>query len=139
MHVTAPILPGLTLSLQVTQLVTAQTAAPTPYEDPESGIIFDTWASSSGSITFGVSLPEDALENDADEFIGYLVSSSFETSPTRKTLLTGDPKAMLRLRLVWTVFQRRYDQQPPAHGLPVRRRDSDQLCLGYWLRNASSI
>jgi cellobiose dehydrogenase (acceptor) len=56
------------------QLVLAQTSTPTPFEDPDTGIIFDTWKGTGADITFGVALPSDALDVDATEFIGYLVS-----------------------------------------------------------------
>lgn len=62
------------LTAAVTQLVSAQSSAPTPYEDPDTGIIFDTWTSPSSDITFGFALPTDALEVDATEYIGYIVS-----------------------------------------------------------------
>jgi hypothetical protein len=64
------------LTAAVTQLVSAQSSAPTPYEDPDTGIIFDTWTSPSSDITFGFALPTDALEVDATEYIGYLVSDN---------------------------------------------------------------
>ncbi|OTB00393.1 cellobiose dehydrogenase protein [Hypoxylon sp. CI-4A] len=64
-----------------------QDSGPTLYTDPDTGIIFDAWVvpdtadggsgiSIPGGFTFGLALPEDALATDADEFIGYIVSSS---------------------------------------------------------------
>jgi len=44
----------------------------TPYTDEETGIAFTTW--SVPDITYGLALPADALEKDATEFIGLLVS-----------------------------------------------------------------
>ncbi|KAL4742454.1 hypothetical protein BDV11DRAFT_180893 [Aspergillus similis] len=62
----------------------AQSGDPTVYTDPDTGIVFDTWtveaSSSSAGFTFGVALPEDALDTDATEFIGYLSCSSSSTS-----------------------------------------------------------
>lgn len=48
------------------------------YTDADTGIIFDTWSATStqtdGGLTVGFAFPEDALETDATEFIGLLVS-----------------------------------------------------------------
>ncbi|KAI1380835.1 hypothetical protein F4677DRAFT_199933 [Hypoxylon crocopeplum] len=41
-----------------------------PYTDPDTGIEFATWAQ--GGQTYGMALPEDALTNDASEYIGIL-------------------------------------------------------------------
>ncbi|KFH42728.1 Cellobiose dehydrogenase-like protein [Hapsidospora chrysogenum ATCC 11550] len=59
-----------------TQLVSAQSSTPTTYEDPDTGIIFDTWQSNNGDITFGFALPSDALDVDATEYIGLLRCNS---------------------------------------------------------------
>ncbi|KAL2755480.1 carbohydrate-binding module family 1 protein [Sodiomyces alcalophilus JCM 7366] len=42
----------------------------TPWTHPDSGIVYNTWTTSSG-MTFGMALPSDALTNDATEYIGY--------------------------------------------------------------------
>jgi hypothetical protein len=55
------------------QYASAQSSTPVVYEDPDTGIIFDTWAAS--GITFGFAFPADGQTNDADEFIGYIVCS----------------------------------------------------------------
>ncbi|KAL4807494.1 hypothetical protein BDV18DRAFT_135433 [Aspergillus unguis] len=61
----------------------AQSGDPTVYTDSDTGIVFNTWtvekSSSAAGFTFGVALPEDALDTDADEFIGYLSCSSAAT------------------------------------------------------------
>ncbi|OTB09082.1 carbohydrate-binding module family 1 protein [Hypoxylon sp. CI-4A] len=46
----------------------------TPYTDPDTGIEFGTWPSTSQ--TFGFTLPEDALTTDATEYIGILQCST---------------------------------------------------------------
>jgi cellobiose dehydrogenase (acceptor) len=56
------------------QYVAAQQSAPTPYTDPDTGIVFDTW--SAASITFGFSFPGDGQTTNADEFIGYISCAS---------------------------------------------------------------
>ncbi|KAL2826704.1 hypothetical protein BDW59DRAFT_145062 [Aspergillus cavernicola] len=65
----------------VIQPCLSQSNAPTLYTDPDTGIVFDTWTVAptvtSGGLTFGMALPEDALTTDATEFIGYLSCSSF--------------------------------------------------------------
>ncbi|KAI1369675.1 fungal cellulose binding domain-containing protein [Xylaria arbuscula] len=81
----------LTASLNV-QLCLGQSSAATVYTDSETGIIFDTWivpdkanggtSGTWGGMTMGVALPEDALDTDADEFIGYLQCSSNSTTLT---------------------------------------------------------
>ncbi|KAI1260951.1 hypothetical protein F5Y18DRAFT_431739 [Xylariaceae sp. FL1019] len=43
---------------------------PTPYTDPDTKIEFGTWVQ--GDMTIGMSLPGDALTNDATEYIGLL-------------------------------------------------------------------
>ncbi|RYP53579.1 hypothetical protein DL768_001443 [Monosporascus sp. mg162] len=62
-----------------------QSGTPTVYTDPDTGITFDTWIvpdrnsaprGTFGGMTFGVALPSNALEVDADEFIGILISSN---------------------------------------------------------------
>jgi len=45
------------------------------YTDEATGIEFKTWTAAEGApFTFGLTLPADALENDATEYIGLLVS-----------------------------------------------------------------
>lgn len=73
----------------------AQSSAPETFTDPETGIIFNTWGipngapQTQGGLTFGVALPQDALETDASEFIGYLVGPDRPGSPARSQLLTA--------------------------------------------------
>jgi Cytochrome domain of cellobiose dehydrogenase len=46
------------------------------YTDAKSGINFMTWSTglgTSGAFTFGLVLPQDALSNNATEYIGLLV------------------------------------------------------------------
>jgi cellobiose dehydrogenase (acceptor) len=56
----------------------AQNNAPVTFTDADSGIIFNSWGiadgapQTQGGFQFGVALPEDALETDASEFLGYL-------------------------------------------------------------------
>ncbi|RYP93295.1 hypothetical protein DL770_000584 [Monosporascus sp. CRB-9-2] len=94
-----------------------QSGTPTVYTDPDTGITFDTWIvpdrnsaprGTFGGMTFGVALPSDALEVDADEFIGILVippsvsswpyedevltSFRFATGYVAPQLYTGDAK-----------------------------------------------
>ncbi|KAH9908303.1 fungal cellulose binding domain-containing protein [Xylariomycetidae sp. FL2044] len=68
------------------QTCLGQSSTPTVYTDPETGIIFDTWlvpdSATEGGLTFGVALPEDALETDAEEFIGFLQCPSTSTTET---------------------------------------------------------
>ncbi|KAI8963724.1 hypothetical protein F5Y11DRAFT_135832 [Daldinia sp. FL1419] len=47
---------------------------PVKYTDPDTGIEFGTWVQ--GDQTFGLALPEDALTNDANEYIGILKCST---------------------------------------------------------------
>ena len=56
----------------------AQSGTPTAYTDPGTGITFDTWMDTSGTMTFGFAFPSNALTTDATEFIGILVSSELE-------------------------------------------------------------
>ncbi|KAL4752794.1 hypothetical protein BDW72DRAFT_191756 [Aspergillus terricola var. indicus] len=74
---------ALTLGLVATTLFSpahAQNPTGTPYTDKTTNITFSTWSipSSQSSelpaspITFGLTLPSNALETDADDFIGYL-------------------------------------------------------------------
>lgn len=67
----------------------AQDPLPTTYKDPKTGISFDTWnvpgSSGTAGLTFGMALPSTALEDDATEFIGYLV-----TLPTSRCILAAD-------------------------------------------------
>ncbi|KAG9255545.1 cellobiose dehydrogenase-like protein [Emericellopsis atlantica] len=81
------------------QLVLAQTSTPTTYEDPDTGIIFDTWKGTGADITFGVALPSDALDVDATELIGYLKCGgsgwcglSFNGIMTNSLLLAAYPQ-----------------------------------------------
>ena len=65
----------------------AQQSAPAKLTEAGSGITFDTWTvpdappigdsegpNTAGGLTFGMTLPPNSLNNDTDEFIGYLVS-----------------------------------------------------------------
>lgn len=58
------------------------------YTDADTGIIFNTWSASStqtdGGLTVGFAFPEDALETDATEYIGLLVS--LFATPSKATL-----------------------------------------------------
>ncbi|QKX62083.1 uncharacterized protein TRUGW13939_09239, partial [Talaromyces rugulosus] len=69
-----------TLHFPFIELCLAQSSTATVYEDPGTGITFDTWpvpsSSTQGGMTFGLTLPSDALTTDATEFIGYLQCSS---------------------------------------------------------------
>jgi cellobiose dehydrogenase (acceptor) len=49
-----------------------QSGAATIYKDLSTGIIFDTWSTSSG-MTLGLAIPQNGLSTDATEFIGILV------------------------------------------------------------------
>ncbi|SPO04774.1 probable cellobiose dehydrogenase [Cephalotrichum gorgonifer] len=53
----------------------AQSRTPVVYTDADTGIVFDTWATSTG-LTMGFAMPEDALTVDATEYIGLLTCSS---------------------------------------------------------------
>ncbi|CAG9989475.1 unnamed protein product [Clonostachys byssicola] len=69
-------LPTVLLALaQYAVHTAAQSSTPTPYTDPATGIVFDTWTASAG-MTFGFALPSDALTVDATEYIGYLKCNS---------------------------------------------------------------
>jgi len=57
------------LLLALAPFVSAQGPS-TVYEDPETGIIFDTW--SAAQMTWGYAFPADAATVDATEYIGYL-------------------------------------------------------------------
>ncbi|KAI1327173.1 carbohydrate-binding module family 1 protein [Xylariaceae sp. FL0255] len=83
----------LAVSLDI-QLGWAQSATPTTYTDPKTGIVFNNWivpdtasgtdeTSTWGGLTFGMALPSNALTTDATEFIGYL------QCPSNSTTLTG--------------------------------------------------
>ncbi|KAE8153816.1 hypothetical protein BDV25DRAFT_136566 [Aspergillus avenaceus] len=65
----------------------AQNPEATVYTDPGTGIIFDTWNiqgnSKAGGLTFGMALPETALESDASELIGYLNCGSQNSSTSK--------------------------------------------------------
>jgi cellobiose dehydrogenase (acceptor) len=56
----------------------AQNNAPVTFTDADSGIIFNSWGIANGApqtqggFQFGMALPENALETDASEFLGYL-------------------------------------------------------------------
>ncbi|KAI1336375.1 fungal cellulose binding domain-containing protein [Xylariaceae sp. FL0016] len=90
-----------------------QSSTPTVYTDTETGIIFDTWivpdtaigatgTSTWGGLTFGLALPEDALETDADEFIGFLQCGSNSTSLTGWCGLSlGGPMTNSLLLMAW--------------------------------------
>ena len=77
----------LTPNLVVLPSALAQNNAPVTFTDADSGIIFNSWgianggAQTKGGFQFGVALPEDALENDASEFLGYLVRSEEPEEP----------------------------------------------------------
>ncbi|KAL2863142.1 uncharacterized protein BJX67DRAFT_390801 [Aspergillus lucknowensis] len=62
------------------QVSLAQSSKPASFTEPNTGIQFDAWtvaeSSLSAGLTFGVALPEDALDTDATEFIGYLSCNS---------------------------------------------------------------
>ncbi|KAK1834107.1 cellobiose dehydrogenase [Podospora conica] len=63
------------VALLCLQQVAAQTADAAPYKDAETGIVFKTWSATGANaapFTFGLSLPSDALEKDATEYIGLL-------------------------------------------------------------------
>ncbi|KAK3942373.1 putative cellobiose dehydrogenase [Diplogelasinospora grovesii] len=93
----------------------AQSAAPTKYTDPTTGIVFDTWNvpdvaavgdteadQTSGGMTFGVALPSNALSVDATEFIGYLQCSSNDTVNTGWCGLSlGGPMTNSLLLVAW--------------------------------------
>lgn len=114
-------LPSLTQT--VTQLVSAQSSAPTAYEDPDTGIIFDTWTSPSSDITFGFALPTDALDVDATEYIGYIVSSLNGVLPGKTMADFSLALWLVRRRghrLVRSVARRLNDQQPSRNRLPQR-------------------
>lgn len=92
------------------------------YTDPDTGITFDTWivpnkntgsSGTYGGLTFGVALPSDALEVDADEFIGILVTHLI------LHLLAQNPSNMPTAmslqqhyfnRMVWSVAWRSHDK-----------------------------
>ncbi|KAM7190445.1 hypothetical protein V8F20_009728 [Naviculisporaceae sp. PSN 640] len=59
----------LLATLAGVQTVMAQDAI--PYTDQASGIVFNTWAPSP-QLTFGLTLPSNALTTDATEFIGMI-------------------------------------------------------------------
>ena len=46
------------------------------YAHGETGIRFKTWTSQDGGFTFGMTLPENALEKDANEYLGLIVSAA---------------------------------------------------------------
>ncbi|KAE8352410.1 hypothetical protein BDV28DRAFT_161843 [Aspergillus coremiiformis] len=66
----------------------AQAPQAAVYNDPSTGITFDTWnvagSSEAGGLTFGMALPSSALKSDATEFIGYL-----RCTATEKTVADG--------------------------------------------------
>lgn len=52
---------------------------PVVQTDEETGIEFVTWSQEAdSSFTFGIALPPNALEEDADEYIGLLVCGTQE-------------------------------------------------------------
>ena len=75
-------------ALAVLSGVLAQDPVPKVYKEPESGISFNTWnvpgSSGTGGLTFGMALPSTAMKQDATEFMGYLVSSSFQRRKERR-------------------------------------------------------
>lgn len=119
------------------------------YTDSETGITFDTWivpdkaASSTsgtwGGMTMGFALPEDALETDADEFIGYLVGLPFSFFSRNYLPLTELIAMSLEQHdidgMVWYLASWAYDKQLAHHGIPIQRRGFDFLPVCYWLRS----
>ncbi|KAE8166897.1 hypothetical protein BDV40DRAFT_295928 [Aspergillus tamarii] len=65
----------------------AQAPEAVVYNDPGTGITFDTWnvpsSSKAGGLTFGVALPNNALESDATDFIGYLRCTATDESAAK--------------------------------------------------------
>ncbi|KAH6849701.1 hypothetical protein B0I37DRAFT_94521 [Chaetomium sp. MPI-CAGE-AT-0009] len=64
----------------------AQNNAPVTFTDADSGIIFNSWGIANGApqtkggFQFGVALPENALQTDASEFLGYLQCARTEAA-----------------------------------------------------------
>lgn len=54
----------------------AQANVPVTWTHPDSGIVYSRFFTSSG-MSFGYAMPSDALDTDAEEFIGYFVSSQY--------------------------------------------------------------
>ncbi|KAI0161861.1 carbohydrate-binding module family 1 protein [Hypoxylon sp. FL1284] len=102
----------LAVSLDI-QLCLGQSGTPTPYTDSDTGITFDTWevpdkadggsgVSTWGGLTFGVALPENALTEDATEFIGYLqCGSNGTTTDAWCGMSFGGPMTNSLLLMAW--------------------------------------
>ena len=102
----------------------AQATAPVVYTDPDTGIIFDTWsvstAQSKGGMTMGFAMPEGALETDATEYIGLLVSPcapvlSFDSNQLTHTDLRLSERG--GCWVVWSIPRGQHDEQAPSHGV----------------------
>jgi Cytochrome domain of cellobiose dehydrogenase len=119
------------------QLVLAQMPTPTPYTNADTGIVFDTWQGFGADITFGFAFPENALQADATELIGYLVRE-LQTSLWQAKLTAVSPE-MRRFGLVRYFIQWYHDQQPSPDGLASRWRGSHVPHVGDWLRNARVV
>nr|ADT70777.1 cellobiose dehydrogenase [Stachybotrys bisbyi] len=61
----------LALALFVGNVV-AQLVGPTPYTDPDTGIVFQSWVNPAGTLKFGYTYPANAATVAATEFIGFL-------------------------------------------------------------------
>jgi hypothetical protein len=48
---------------------------PTPYTDPDTGIVFQSWTNNAGTLKFGYTYPANAATVAATEFIGVLVGT----------------------------------------------------------------
>ncbi|KAI1775447.1 carbohydrate-binding module family 1 protein [Hypoxylon cercidicola] len=102
----------LAVSLNIRQCL-GQASVPTLYSDNNTGITFDTWrvpdtaegsggVSAWGGLTFGIALPENALTEDATEFIGYLQCGSNGTTTSAWCGMSfGGPMTNSLLLMAW--------------------------------------
>ncbi|KAE8383862.1 hypothetical protein BDV26DRAFT_277089 [Aspergillus bertholletiae] len=79
-----PILATLVVASTILSGCHAQAPEAVVYNDPGTGITFDTWnvpsTPNAGGLTFGVALPSNGLKSDAADFIGYLRCIATEKS-----------------------------------------------------------
>ncbi|KAK1147204.1 hypothetical protein N8T08_001943 [Aspergillus melleus] len=72
--------------VNVLQTCLAQSTNAEVFTDSETGITFDTWtvpkSTTAGGLTFGLALPSTALDEDANEFLGYLSCASGDEEAT---------------------------------------------------------
>lgn len=112
-----PLINALVTATFLLDVLFAQTIG--SYTDADTGISFQTWtisdSSTTGGMVLGVALPEDALDVNSSDFIGYLVSNLI--TPSGKSYVSRANRKITemlhthqcRRRMVRNIYIRSHD------------------------------